>query len=48
MAAPEVPPTRARMIAAALAVLALGVALWWWIELRSAPPPPPPVTLPAP
>jgi hypothetical protein len=48
MPAPDVPPTRARMILAALAVFGLVVGLWWWIEFRSAAPPPPPVTLPAP
>ena len=48
MPAPEAPPTTGRMIACALAVLALVAGLWWWIEVRSAPPPPPQVTLPAP
>ncbi len=48
MAAPEAPPTRGRMIASGLVVLALVLGLWWWIEVRSAAPPPPPVTLPAP
>jgi hypothetical protein len=39
-------PTAARMLAAAVATLALAVAVWWLVEWRSAAPPPPHVELP--
>jgi len=39
-------PTPLRVLASALATIAVAVAVWWFVEWRSAPPPPPKVEMP--